>query len=114
MMANDKMKSFYKKQGLIISPSHFETFGNVPVETVCVGVPVLINENMGCSEVFSQAELEEMIISFDNLELVADRVINLCGKTLDSSKLNTLKNLINCETVSEKIVKILKEFSIKK
>jgi len=114
MMANDKMKSFYKKQGLIISPSHFETFGNVPVETVCVGVPVLINENMGCSEVFSQAGLEEMIISFDNLEAVADRVISLCGKTVDSSKLNALKNLINCETVSKKIVKILKEFSIKK
>ncbi|MFA5729862.1 MAG: glycosyltransferase [Candidatus Paceibacterota bacterium] len=112
MMDSEKMKYFYKKQGLIISPSHFETFGNVPVETACIGVPVLINESMGCSEVFSQAGLNEMIINFDDLEAVAEKTINLCGKTLDSSKLKTLKDLVDCGSVSGKIVKILKEYSI--
>jgi len=107
-MANGELKSFYKKQGLIISPSHFETFGNVPVETACIGIPVLVNENMGCSEVFKQAGLEEMIINFDDLNLVAERTINLCGKPINSIKLNILKNLVDCEVVSKEIIKVLK------
>jgi glycosyltransferase involved in cell wall biosynthesis len=113
MMDSGEMKYFYKKQGLIISPSHFETFGNVPVETVCIGVPVLVNENMGCSEFFSQVGLDEMIINFDDLEIVAERTIKLCGKTLDSSKIKILKDLVDCGNVSNQIVKILKDFRFK-
>ncbi|HNY36138.1 MAG TPA: glycosyltransferase [Candidatus Pacearchaeota archaeon] len=113
MMSNGEMSSFYQKQGLVISPSHFETFGNVPVETACTGTPVLVNKNMGCSEVFYRAGLEEMVVDFDDLELVANKTINFCGKKLESSKVKNLKNLVDCENVSQKIIKILKDFSKK-
>ena len=109
MMPSNEMKSFYQKQGLVISPSYFETFGNVSVETACVGIPVLLSENMGCSEVFRKAGLEEMITNFDNLDLVADKIINLCGKTISSSKVNVLNSLVDCKIISNKIIKILKD-----
>lgn len=111
MMANEKMKSFYQEQGLIVSPSHFETFGNVPVETACTGIPVLVNKNMGCSEVFYQAGLDDMIADFDNLELIAEKVIAFCGKPVNSSKIEHLKTLVSCENVSKMIVKSLKDAS---
>ncbi len=113
MMPNMEMNFFYQKQGLVISPSHFETFGNVPVETACTGTPVLINKNMGCSEVFYQAGLEEMIVDFDDLELVANKTMNFCGKTIESSKVKNLKDLVDCENISKKIIKILRNFSNK-
>jgi glycosyltransferase involved in cell wall biosynthesis len=113
MMSNEEMMFFYQKQGLVISPSHFETFGNVPVETVCTGTPVLVNKNMGCSEVFCQAGLEEMVVDFDNLESVARKAINFCGKKIELAKVKNLKNLVDCENISKKIVKILKDFSKK-
>lgn len=113
MMHSEEMKFFYQKQGLVISPSHFETFGNVPVETVCTGTPVLVNKNMGCSEVFYQAGLGEMIVDFDNLELIANKTINFCGMKIESSKIKNLKDLVGCENISKKIVKILKDFSKK-
>ena len=112
MMVSGEMKSFYQKQGLIISPSHFETFGNVPVETACTGIPVLVNKNIGCSEVFNQAGLEEMIVDFEDLELVAEKTINFCGKKIESLKVENLKKIVDCENISKKIVKILKDFSI--
>ncbi|MFA5369044.1 MAG: glycosyltransferase family 4 protein [Candidatus Paceibacterota bacterium] len=113
MMPSEEMKSFYQKQSLVISPSHFETFGNVPVETACTGIPVLVNKNMGCSEVFYQAGLEEMVVDFDDLESVANKTINFCGKIIESSKVKNLKDLVSCENISKKIVKILKDFSNK-
>ncbi len=111
MMTNREMNSFYQKQGLVISPSHFETFGNVPVETVCTGTPVLVNKNMGCSEVFYQAGLEEMVVDFNNLELITKKIIDFCGKKIESSKIKNLQELVDCENISKKIVKILKDFS---
>ncbi|MFA5208399.1 MAG: glycosyltransferase [Candidatus Paceibacterota bacterium] len=113
MMPNGEMSSFYQKQGLVISPSHFETFGNVPVETACTGTPVLVNKNMGCAEVFYQAGLEEMVVDFDDLELVANKTINFCGKKIEPSKVKNLKDLVDCENISQKIIKILKDFSKK-
>lgn len=108
MMVNGEMKSFYQKQGIIISPSHFETFGNVPVETACTGIPVLVNKNMGCSEVFYQAGLEEMVVDFNDLETITQKIMNFCGKTIDSSKVEVLKNIVNCENISKKIMNELK------
>ena len=113
MMLNREMNSFYQKQGLVISPSHFETFGNVPVETACTGTPVLVNKNMGCSEVFCQAGLEEMVVNFDDLELVANKTIDFCGKKIELPRVKNLKELVDCENISKKIIKILKDFSKK-
>ncbi|MDD2646966.1 MAG: glycosyltransferase, partial [Patescibacteria group bacterium] len=43
-MTHDKLLKFYLSQGLIVCPSSFETFGNVPIEAACMGVPALASE----------------------------------------------------------------------
>lgn len=101
------LKKFYISQGLIVCPSEFETFGNVPMEAACLGVPVLVSDKMGCAEILKKVGLENMVISFDDIEKVADRVQQLCGQTILPKQLNALKMILDNRFVSEKINAIL-------
>jgi len=102
-MTAEGLKKFYLSQGLIICPSTFETFGNVPMEAVCMGIPVLVSENMGCTEILRKVGLENMIMSFNNTKLVADRVQELCGQSILPKQLNALKRILDNSFVSEQI-----------
>jgi len=55
-MPQRELSYFVKnKVDVIISPSKFETFGNVPLETILFSngkTPALISENMGVAEVY--------------------------------------------------------------
>ncbi|MBI2462773.1 MAG: glycosyltransferase family 4 protein [Candidatus Spechtbacteria bacterium] len=106
-MAPEGLKEFYISQGLIICPSSFETFGNVPMEAVCLGVPVLVSNKMGCAEILSKVGLENMVISFDDIEKVADRVQELCGQSVLPKQLNALKRILDSRLISEEIKAVL-------
>ena len=108
-MTHDELMSFYTSQGLIISPSRFETFGNVPVEAACLGVPVLVSENMGCAEIFKTAGLENMVISFSDLSAVAKRVKKLCGQRILPRQMNNLRKYVDPVIVNTEIAAILRE-----
>lgn len=105
----NELKIFYLKQGLIICPSSFETFGNVPMEAACLGIPVLVNENMGCAEILRKVGLSNMVISFDDIKKVADRVEELCDQEILPKQLNELKKLLDTNFVSEKIKEVIDE-----
>lgn len=107
-MSPEGLKKFYLSQGLIICPSTFETFGNVPMEAVSLGIPVLVSENMGCAEILKKVGLENMVISFDDLEKVADRAQELCGQSIMPKQLNALKRILDNNFVSEEINAVLK------
>ena len=106
-MKPEELKKFYLKQGLIICPSEFETFGNVPMEAACLGVPVLVNETMGCAEILRKVGLENMVISFDDITKVANRVEQLCDQEILPTQLNALKQLLDTNSVSEEIRLVL-------
>ncbi len=106
-MTPEGLKNFYISQGLIVCPSKFETFGNVPMEAVCLGVPVLVSENMGCAEILKEVGLENMVISFDDINKVADRVQELCGQTILPKQLNALKKILDNRFISEEINAVL-------
>jgi len=108
-MKADALKKFYLSQGLIICPSAFETFGNVPMEAACLGVPVLVNDTMGCAEILKKVGLENMVISFDDTGKVADRVEQLCDQVILPKQLNALKGLLDTNVVSEQIRAVLDE-----
>jgi len=103
----EELKKFYLKQGLIVCPSTFETFGNVPMEAACLGVPVLVNETMGCAEILKKVGLANMVISFDDIGKVADRVQQLCDQEILPKQLNTLKQLLDTNVVSGQIEAVL-------
>lgn len=108
-MTYDELMRFYTSQGLVISPSTFETFGNVPVEAACIGVPVLVSENMGCAELFKMAGLGNMIISFSDLKKVAERVKQLCGQQILPKQMNNLRKCVDPDVVNTEILAILRE-----
>lgn len=105
----DKLCQFYASQDLIIAPSRFETFGNVPMEAVCMGTPVLVSKNMGCAEVLISAGLDNMIADFSDLDEAALKIRELCGQKILSKKLNHIRGLLSSEIINKKILFLLKE-----
>jgi len=102
-MTPEGLKSFYLSQGLIVCPSNFETFGNVPMEAVSLGIPVLVNDTMGCAEILCKAGLTNMIISFNDLEKVAERVKELCGQSILPKQMNAIRRMLDPHLINEEI-----------
>lgn len=107
-MTHDELLKFYSSQGLIICPSLFETFGNVPMEAVCMGIPVLVSDNMGCAEVLRTAGLGNMVVSFGNLKEVSKRVKELCGQQILPRQINNLRKILDPKIINAEIVSILR------
>jgi glycosyltransferase involved in cell wall biosynthesis len=107
-MTHEELLKFYSAQGLIICPSKFETFGNVPMEAVCMGVPVLVSENMGCAEILKGAGLENMVISFDDMDKVCDRVKKLCGQQILPKQINNLRKILDPQVINAELISILR------
>ncbi len=108
-MTHEELLNFYSSQGIIISPSKFETFGNVAMEAVCMGIPVLVSENMGCAEILKIAGLENMVMPFDDLKLVAERVKKLCGQHILPRQINNVRKFLNPDVINAEIMSILRE-----
>lgn len=107
-MSLGELATFYSSQGLIISPSHFETFGNVPIEAACLGIPVLVSQNMGCAEVLKSSGLERMVIDFNNSEEVVSRVRELCGQHILPRQINNLRKMVDTKYVANEITAVVK------
>lgn len=73
-MDTQHLRDFYRNMGIIISPSFFETYGNVPIESVATGTPALINSNMGVAEIFKKHNINNYIIDFDDVHDVVSRI----------------------------------------
>lgn len=73
-METQYLRDFYRDMGIIISPSFFETYGNVPVESVATGTPALINSNMGVAEIFERHNLHNYITDFNDVYDVVSRI----------------------------------------
>jgi glycosyltransferase involved in cell wall biosynthesis len=108
-MTHNELLKFYSSQGLIISPSLFETFGNVPMEAVCMGIPVLVSENMGCADILKVAGLKNMVMSFDDPKKVAERVKLLCGQQILPKQINNLRKILSPKVINAEIMSILRD-----
>lgn len=108
-MSNDELKTFYATQGLIISPSTFETFGNVPIEAVSIGIPVLVSNTMGCADILSESGLEKMVIDFTDIKNVAQSVIELCGQHVLPRQINNVRKRVDIKYVASEITAVLRE-----
>lgn len=73
-MSMKQLANFYRRKDLIISPSHFETYGYVPLEAIASGTPALINSTLGIREVFIKLGLEDLIADFTDMNDVLDKI----------------------------------------
>ena len=68
------LRDFYRNMSLVISPSSFESFGNVPIESLATGTPALINNNMGVAEIFKKHDLFHYILDFEDRYEVVSKI----------------------------------------
>lgn len=62
-MSNKELGLFYRKNDLILLPSHFETFGAVVGESILNGKPAIISSQTGWVDVYKKFKLEKLIIN---------------------------------------------------
>lgn len=108
-MSNRKLADFYGKMGLIISPSHFETYGNVPKEAVASGVPAIINCNMGVSETFKKIGLGEWVANFASVKSVYEKAEEIIGGRVDKKIRTKMRSLYSSKKIFGKIIKTLNQ-----
>jgi len=70
----NRLAKFYKEQDVIISPSHFETYGYVPLEAMATGTPALINKTLGVREVFKKLGLDDYIMDFKDPDSIIKKI----------------------------------------
>lgn len=105
--SNKKLASFYRNMGVVISPSHFETYGNVAKEALASGTPAMVNANMGVSETFKRLGLNDWVINFDSVESVYNRIENVMGETVGENVKDEMKRIYMPEKIFTEIVSIL-------
>lgn len=106
-MTPQGLKRFYLTQGLLICPSHFETFGYAPMEAACLGIPVLVNKTMGCADILKQVGLENMVIDFTDRKAAIERIKKLCGQYILPKQLNALRKILDYRFVGDEIEAVL-------
>lgn len=105
--SNKKLASFYRNMGVVISPSHFETYGNVAKESIASGTPAMVSANMGVSETFYSLGLNDWVINFDSVKSVYDKIESVMGEKVHKNVTDKMKELYMPHTIFTEIVSIL-------
>lgn len=88
---NKKLVDFYTNMGIVISPSHFETYGNVPKEALASGTPAIVSSNMGVAETFKKIGLQDWVMDFKSVVKVYKQIKNTIGSGVDESARRQLR-----------------------
>jgi glycosyltransferase involved in cell wall biosynthesis len=105
--SNKNLASFYRNMGVVISPSHFETYGNVAKEAIASGTPAMVNSNMGVSETFKNLGLHDWVINFDCVKSVYDKIDSVMGDAVHIDVKNKMKELYMPHKIFNQMVSIL-------
>ncbi len=105
--SNKRLASFYRNMGVVISPSHFETYGNVAKESIASGTPAIVNHNMGVSETFNILDLNDWVIDFDSVKSVYSKIESVMGETVNKETKDKMKKLYMPPKIFNEIISIL-------
>lgn len=109
-MSYDKLWHFYKQVGLVVVPSHFETFNNVAAEAVLAGTPVLVSEQVGFSTFLKKAGLKNMVIKdFSDMDAVAERVKTLSGSRIPAANMKRIEKILDPKVIHQNVLGVLKK-----
>lgn len=93
-MGSSELREFYQRRGVIISPSRFETYGNVPMEAIAAGTPALVSLNMGVTERFIKLGLEDYITDFDDIPATVEKIEYVQSKRIPKEFRERLKEYL--------------------
>ncbi len=75
-MHPSRMGRFYKSISCLLSTSHFEFFSNVTAEALAAGCVTIVPPTSGLAELFIENGLQELVTKLNDIEHVANLVIN--------------------------------------
>jgi UDP-glucose:(heptosyl)LPS alpha-1,3-glucosyltransferase len=73
----DLVERWHAMADLFVLPSRFDAFGNVVLEAMATGVPVLVSSKAGAAEVVREGENGWVLPDPDDASAIADRVVQL-------------------------------------
>lgn len=106
-MDSKELGRFYSGMGLVLSPSVFETYGNVPQEAIASGVPALVSSNMGVAEVFEQLGLAELITDFTSLPKAYEKIKDISGRSIGQETREKMRELLSPDIIHRRMLNIL-------
>jgi len=104
---SNQMGRFYSKMGMVLSPSFFETYGNVPQEAIASGIPALVSSNMGVAEIFKQLGLADFITDFASMPSAYERIKDVSGQSVSQDVREKMKELLSPEIIHRQMLNIL-------
>lgn len=107
-MDNRRLADFYGQMGVVITPSFFETYGNVAQEAIASGTPALISSKMGVSETFKKLGLDNWIINFDSVSKVHKILRKVSGQTVDPVVRKKMASFLSLRHINKKLVSLLR------
>lgn len=107
-MNSKNLAKFYGNMGIILSPSYFETYGNVAQEAIASGIPALVGPNMGIAETFREFGLSQYIVDFSSTKNVYEKIKDLSGRPISANVRKMLKLNLTSQIVNERLVRILR------
>ena len=112
--SNKNLVNFYKRMGVVISPSHFETYGNVPKESIASGTPAIVNCKMGVAETFKKLGIGRWIIDFGSEEKACKKIISVIGQKVDKAVRSKIKKLYSPAKIFNQMIGILRSVEEKR
>lgn len=73
----DLVERWHAMADLFVLPSRFDAFGNVVLEAMATGVPVLVSSKAGAAEVVREGESGWVLQDPDDAATIADRIVTL-------------------------------------
>ncbi|HVS80044.1 MAG TPA: glycosyltransferase family 4 protein [Candidatus Paceibacterota bacterium] len=106
---NHRLPAFYRNLGVLILPSHFETYGNVAQEALATGVPVLVSSKAGVAETLKNVGLSDWVIDFSSPEKVLEKVEEVIDAGVPEKSLKRLRADYTNETIYSKYARFLRD-----
>lgn len=103
-----KLAKFYERMGVVLSPSIFETYGNVAQEAVATGTPAIVSPNMGVAEIFKEIGLSQWIVDFKSTKKVHQKIKEISGQPVDRKIKKILKYNLTSDTINKNIIDVFK------
>lgn len=104
----DDLADYFANTGVIVSPSYFETYGNVAQEAIASGTPAVVSNQMGVKETFEKLGLSDWIFDVKSPVNEIYKKIIEAGKKGVSKKIRNKMMEYSHEKISKRLVKIFK------
>jgi glycosyltransferase involved in cell wall biosynthesis len=107
-MANEKLARFYGSRGVVISPSHFETYGNVAQEALASGTPALVSTTMGVAETFRKIGLSDWVVDFTSPVEILKKARSVASARVPEKAISALFNECSSGRIFSRYAEILR------